>query len=114
MILLRDPVLVRKMNAKYSWKDVPIPSGALLSVKEAHEAFFKGKKLYVVLPHVLELWTNVQIVGPHIKLMDYDGVGNYLDFEGANLEGRVDFNANFVFANYWHAYAYLNKFRAPS
>lgn len=111
MALCRDPILVKKMNAKYNWKDVSIPKGAILSEDELTNAIAEGKQIHVVIPHLLHLWKNVTVTHPF--LLEEPPSASHLEFKGANLNGRIDYNANFVFTNYWHAYAYLNKFRAP-
>lgn len=108
-----SPELVRRMNDKYDWKNILVPIGALTSEEELRKAIAEGKQIHVALPHMLVLWINVTVTCDYIFGPKLNNSRGHLDLQGANLKGRIDYNANFVFSNYWHAWAYINKFENP-
>ncbi len=94
------------------WGNVPYPRGAVGSIRSLKRQIKLKKQLYFVIPHHWE------IIRVHVGA-NYNGdqevlflkSGGAHSFSEANISQRVPHNANFVFHNYWQAYAYLLKYK---
>lgn len=100
------------IDGRVNWGEVPYPQGSIDSIKSLNKQVQLKKQLYLVIPHYEEI--HRVSVGPNYaddKYLITLERGGEQTFKQTNITERISTNANFVFYNYWQAYAYLLKFK---
>jgi hypothetical protein len=92
---------------------VPYPEGALKWEWELAELF--GKTVYTVIAADVSnsstLYSDVvQSVDPREGFFGLTSCG-LVTFSDRNIDRRNGYNNNFLFANYWHAWAFLQRLK---